>query len=76
MKIRHPRKVEERTSWILVEKKKKRRKKKCIFVCEYYHLVTKVSKLSDKSVFIVYQEKFEKFLSKYLIENVIKGHFM
>ena len=75
MKIRHPRKVEERTSWILVEKKK-RRKKKCIFVCEYYHLVTKVSKLSDKSVFIVYQEKFEKFLGKYLIENVIKGQIM
>ena len=74
MKIRHPPKVEERTSWILVEKKDGR--KKCIFVCEYYHLVTKVSKLSDKSVFIVYQEKFEKFLSKYLIENVIKGHFM
>ena len=74
MKIRHPPKVEERTSWFLVGKK--RRKKKCIFVCEYYHLVTKVSKLSDKSVFIVYQEKFQKFLSKYLIENVIKGHFM
>ena len=63
MKIRHPPKVEERTSWILVEKKKKkRRKKKCIFVCEYYHLVTKVSKLSDKSVFITTYLSIKKSL--------------
>ena len=62
MKIRHPPKVEERTSWILVEIKKKRRKKKCIFVCEYYHLVTKVSKLSDKSVFITTYLSIKKSL--------------